>query len=201
MWCIYLLFAILLLIYAVVVVIAYGIKTSIRIDANNLSVCVKVFIFDWIEIICFKIFVSEQQFYYQFNKGNISLLKKGEQDDEDDENKGKKKLRALSYIYYIIDNLPKITLSNAVVEYGAQFEEIKNRVLFDGGVACVINGGLAFLQEKLQVDGLRVKNVCDDSSFRGLYLEGVIKLSLIKIIFYILHILGQKRKFQKAKQA
>ncbi|MDE7328741.1 MAG: hypothetical protein K2N57_03265 [Clostridia bacterium] len=197
MWCIFLLFAILLIIYAFIVVLAYGIKTSIRIDANNLSVCVKVYIFDWIEIIGFKIFISEEQFYYQFNKGDITLLKKQEKDDEKKE-KEDKKLRTLSYIYYIVENMPKITLSNAVVEYGAQFEEIKNRAMFDGGVAFVINGALAFLQEKLEVNNLKVKNVCDESSFRGLFLEGVIKLSLLKIFFYILHILAQKRRFQKA---
>ena len=73
MWRIYLLFSLLLTIYIGLVILAYGIKTTVRIDVNNLSLCVKIFIFDWIEVFCFKIFVSEQQFYYQINKKDIKL--------------------------------------------------------------------------------------------------------------------------------
>ena len=62
-------------IYSVVIVIAYGIRISTRLDVDNLSVCVKVYIFDWIEIFCIKIFVSDALFYYQLNKNDIKLLK------------------------------------------------------------------------------------------------------------------------------
>ena len=80
MWRIYLLFSLLLTIYIGLVILAYGIKTTVRIDVNNLSLCVKIFIFDWIEVFCFKIFVSEQQFYYQINKKDIKLFERKGQD-------------------------------------------------------------------------------------------------------------------------
>ena len=96
MWRIYLLFSLLLTIYIGLVILAYGIKTTVRIDVNNLSLCVKIFIFDWIEVFCFKIFVSEQQFYYQINKKDIKLFERKGQD-----RKGKKKSRKIRIFSYL----------------------------------------------------------------------------------------------------
>lgn len=198
MWCIYLLFAIFLIIYAFLIIVAYGIKTSLRIDVDNLSVCVKVFIFDWVEILCFKIFVCDQQFFYQINKRNIKLLELKK--DNKDKNKGKndKKMRILSFVYYIIEKMPKIRIINPTVEYGVEIEDIKNRALFDGGVSAILNSAIGMLFDKLDVVNLSVRNVSNSSTFKGLYCEGIIKFSLIKIFLYFLHIISVKKRFQKA---
>lgn len=198
MWCIYLLFALFLIVYAILIVFAYGIKTCVRIDSSNLSVCVKVFIFDWIEVLCFKIFVCNQQFFYQINKREIKALELKKDDKDDKKAKKKKKINVLSFAYYIIDKMPKIRIINPTIEYGADIEDIKNRALFDGGVSAIVNSGVGFLFDKLDAVNLSVKNVSDTSTFRGAYLEGTIKFSLIKIFLYFLHIISVKKRFQKA---
>ena len=198
MWCIYLLFALFLILYAIFIIIAYGIKFSARIDTNNLSVCFKVFIFDWMEIMCFKIFVCEQRFYYQINKSDIKVLELNKEDKPKKKKNRDKKIHILSFAYYIFDKMPKIKIINPTVEYGAEFEDIKNRALFDGGVVAAVNSAIGALYDKLETVNFSVRNICDDSSFRGLYFEGVIKFSLIKIFLYFLHIISVKRRFQKA---
>ena len=198
MWCIYLLFALFFIIYAFLIVLAYGIKTSVRIDSSNLSVCVKVYLFDWIEVLCFKIFVCNQQFFYQINKKSIRVLEVKKEEKDEKKKKKDKKIRVLAFIYYIIDKMPKIRIINPTIEYGADIEDIKNKALFDGGVSAIVNSGIGILFDKLDTVNLTVRNVSDWSSFRGMYLEGTIKFSLIKIILYFLHIISVKKRFQKA---
>ena len=198
MWCIYLLFAIFLLIYAVFIIIAYGIKLTARIDTNNLSVCVKVYIFDWIEVLCFKIFVCEQRFYYQINKNKIKTLELKKEEDAKKKKRKDKKTNVFSFSYYIFDNLPKIKIINPLIEYGAEFEDVKNRALFDGGVSVAVNSVIGAMYDKLEPVNFSIRNICDESSFRGVYFEGIIKFSLIKIFLYYLHIISVKKRFQKA---
>lgn len=196
MWRIYLLFSLLLTIYIGLVILAYGIKTTVRIDVNNLSLCVKIFIFDWIEVFCFKIFVSEQQFYYQINKKDIKLFERKGQDRKS--KKKSRKIRIFSYLYYAIEKAPKIIVYNPVIKYGAEFEEIKNKALFDGGVSAAVYTAVGVLYDKLELKNLSLQNIGDESSFKGVYLEGALKFSLLKIFFYFLHIISVKRRFQTA---
>ncbi|MDE5548967.1 MAG: hypothetical protein K2J13_01805, partial [Clostridia bacterium] len=150
---------------------------SVRIDVNNLSVCIKVFLFDWIEAFCFKVFVSDNQFFYQINKRKIKQLELNKGEKDEDKKKNDKKLRILSFMYYIFSKMPKLKIINPTVEYGTEIEDIKNRALFDGGVSAIVNSGVGMLFDKLETVNLSVRNVSDTSTFRGLYCEGVIKFS------------------------
>ncbi|MDE6614624.1 MAG: hypothetical protein K2K24_03855, partial [Clostridia bacterium] len=145
---------------------------SVRIDVNNLSVCIKVFLFNWIEAFCFKVFVSDNQFFYQINKRKIKQLELNKGEKNENKKKNDKKLRVLSFMYYIFSKMPKLKIINPTVEYGVEIEDIKNRALFDGGVSAIVNSGVGMLFDKLETVNLSVRNVSDTSTFRGLYCEG-----------------------------
>ena len=119
-------------------------------------------------------------------------------DKKSKKKKKDKKINVLSYAYYTFDNMPKMKIINPIIQYGAEFEEMKNRAIFDGVVSATINGGVALLFDKLDAVGLRISNISDESTFKGAYVEGVIKFSLIKIFFYLLHIISVKKRFQMA---
>ncbi len=199
MWRIYLLFGLFMAIYSVVIIIAYGIRISTRLDVDNLSVCVKVYIFDWIEIFCIKIFVSDALFYYQLNKNDIKLLKANDSSAKSKKrSKEKKKTRYLSYLWYIVENAPKIRLSSGIIEYGTSIDDIKNRSILNGAALTLLNTALAVAHNKIAFDEINMTDISSQSSFRGVYLDGVIKFSLIKIILYSLRIITVKRRFQTA---
>ncbi len=199
MWRIYLLFGLFMAIYSVVIIIAYGIRISTRLDVDNLSVCVKVYIFDWIEIFCIKIFVSDALFYYQLNKNDIKLLKSNDSSAKSKKHsKEKKKTRYLSYLWYIVENAPKIRLSSGIIEYGTSIDDIKNRSILNGAALTLLNTALAVAHNKIAFDEINMTDISSQSSFRGVYLNGVIKFSLIKIILYSLRIITVKRRFQTA---
>lgn len=199
MWRIYLLFGLFMAIYSVVIIIAYGIRISTRLDVDNLSVCVKVYIFDWIEIFCIKIFVSDALFYYQLNKNDIKLLKANDSSAKSKKrSKEKKKTRYLSYLWYIVENAPKIRLSSGIIEYGTSIDDIKNRSILNGVALTLLNTALAVAHNKIAFDEINMTDISSQSSFRGVYLDGVIKFSLIKIILYSLRIITVKRRFQTA---
>lgn len=200
MWCIYLLFGIAMIVYAATIVLYYGVRYTLRADYNNLSLCGKVFIFNWIEVLCIKIFVCEGKFYFQFNRGDIKVIVG--QDDGKKSKKSKKKknkIKILPLLYYIAEKFPKIYVPMTAIEYGASFEDIKNRALFDGAVGIIGNVLKSLACNKLTIDNYSIKNTCEESAFRGAEIEGLIKFSLIKIFLFILHIIAVKRKFQTAK--
>ena len=57
---------------------------------------------------------------------------------------------------------------------------------------------MGVLYDKLELKNLTLQNIGDATSLKGLYLEGALKFSLLKIFFYFLHIISVKKRFQTA---
>ncbi len=194
-------FTFILLIYCLMIVIAYGIRFVFRLDSNNMSVCLKCFIFDWVEVFCIKLFVCEGLFYYQINKKQLKTIKNKEDEADDTKNKRKKKkkLKTGAYISQLLSKLPDIRVKRLSVNYSAEFEEIKNRALFDGCVMLMTNTLLAISSEKVKLQDFQLQNVSGDLKFNGVDAECVLNFALIKIALYALYAMIIKKKYQVAR--
>ncbi|MDE7191537.1 MAG: hypothetical protein K2O35_03635 [Clostridia bacterium] len=201
MWWLYLIFALILLLFACIIfVIAYGVKFVLRVDADNLSVCAQCFILDRIEIFCIKIFVCQGLFYYQINKNDLKILKRGDNEGAKTQNKRKKakKLKIGAYLSNLLSKSPNLTVRSLSVNYGTSFEEIKDRALFDGYTTLIANTFMAIGSEKLKVQEFGLQNVSDISTFNGVDIECVMGLSLFKIAAYAIYAMIIKNKYKVA---
>ena len=197
MWWLYLVFALILLIYCVLIVIAYGIRFVLRIDADNMSVCVKCYVFDWIEVFCVKLFVCQGCFFYQLNKKQIKSIDKKEENDVQKSKKRnkKEKLKTIAYLSKLWSKAPSVKIRRLSIDYGTAFEEIKDRALFDGYAMLITNTLLAIGSEKIKLRNFELQNVNDLSKFNGVDLECILGFSLFKIAAYAIYAMAVKRKY------
>ncbi|MDE6604509.1 MAG: hypothetical protein K2K85_00615 [Clostridia bacterium] len=200
MWWLYLIFALILMLYCVLFVIAYGIKFVLRLDVNNMSVCIKCYALDWIEVLCFKFFVCNGLFYYQINKKQLKTIGGKDKSENKTQQKRvkKKKLKTSAYLSKLWNKRPNIKIKKLNVNYGTTFEEIKDKVLFDGYTAIITNTLLAIGSEKIKLQDFELQNVSDQSKFNGVDIECVLGFSLFKIAAYAIYAMAVKKKYEIA---
>lgn len=197
MWLIYLLIGLIVLpIVFIIAVVACGIRGELRLNGDNLSVCLKLYIFEKIEVVCFKVFVCEEKFYYQFNRGSLKVVNLNK-DDEDSENgkENRKKLRLAAYLYALIDGFPRIRLRLFSLQYVVPVDDAKDRVLLDGAVDVICNGFFGVFGEKIKAMQYSLQNVRDSKDFNGAILQIKIGFSVIALLFYALKAMALKRKY------
>ena len=195
MWWLVLVVLPILIAEFMVFVIAYGIRFEFRLDMNNMSVCLKCYVLDYIETLCIKLFVCEGKFYYQFNKRQIKAIKTS--DDEDDKSKNKKKKLDISaYISDLWSKRPKIQIKQLSVNYGLDVEDAKNRAMLDGALMLVSNTLLTTNSNKLHVEEFQLQNLEHKSNFNGITLDCVIGASLLKIAFFAIYAVIIQKKYQ-----
>ncbi|MDE5756100.1 MAG: hypothetical protein K2I23_03340 [Clostridia bacterium] len=125
--------------------------------------------------------------------------KEDEADDTKNKRKKKKKLKTGAYISQLLSKLPDIRVKRLSVNYSAEFEEIKNRALFDGCVMLMTNTLLAISSEKVKLQDFQLQNVSGDLKFNGVDAECVLNFALIKIALYALYAMIIKKKYQVAR--
>ncbi|MDE6474236.1 MAG: hypothetical protein K2L70_03985 [Clostridia bacterium] len=200
MWLLYLVFAMILMLYCIIFLIAYGIKFVFRLDLNNMSVCFKCYILDWIEVLCIKTFVCNGVFYYQINKKPIKTVSENRDTDIKKQNKRSKKskLKIGAYISRLWSKLPNIKIRRLSINYGASFEEIKGRALLDGCAMLISNTLMAVSGEKLRLQEFELQNISQKSNLNGVDVECVLGFSIIKIAAYVIYAMTAKKKYEVA---
>lgn len=195
MWWLILAFILILLLEFFVFVILYGIRLTLRVDANNMSICIKCYVLDYFEVMCVKLFVCENKFYYQINKKALKVINANDNDEKSKKNK--KKLRKSAFFSNLWSKRPEITIKNLTVNYGANFEEAKNRAIFDGAITIISNTLMATNSNKLKINDFQLKNVSEESKFNGIDASCEIGgLTILKILFYALYAISIKGKYQ-----
>ncbi|MDE6472440.1 MAG: hypothetical protein K2L52_05380 [Clostridia bacterium] len=195
MWWLALVFLLVILLESVVFVILYGIRISIRLDANNMSICIKCYVLDYIEMLCIKLFVCENKFYHQINKKPIKVIMT--KSDEDKSNKKKKKLRKGAYVSNLWSKRPEITIQQLSVNYGVNSEDAKNRALLDGVIMLMSNTMMATNSNKLKITDFQLQNVSDEWRFNGIEASCAIGgLAIIKLFFYSIYAILIKGKYK-----
>ena len=184
-WLVLAVLPILLLEFAVFVII-YGIRFEFRLDTDNMSVCLKCYVLDYIETLCIKLFVCEGKFYYQINKKQIKSIEVNTNTD-DKAKKKKKKLDKSAYLSKLWSKRPVLKLKQVNVNYGADLEDAKNRAVFDGALMLVSNTLLATNSNKLQINDFQLQNVTEKSQFNGINANCVMGFSLFKIAFFAIY--------------
>lgn len=195
MWCIFLL---LLIIYCVFVIISYGFRCELRGDYDNMSLCLRIYIFDWIEIFSFKIFLHQNNFYYALNKGQIKLIRGKIGHTEQDNIKDDKDIAKTNYYAYfarIIHDMPKLVFNNVQIMHSIDFDNEMNRVLFDQGLGVAVSIVKAVVYDKLQVKNIQISDIREKTNLRGFIAEIRFDFVLFKILFFMLHIISLKRKY------
>lgn len=191
-------FALIIVIYCVLVVIAYGIKMYLRADVDNLSICLKCYIFDWIEVFCIKVFVCQDKFYYQINKRQLNIIEKQDNKDDSKRKKKRKKLKIGLYVSKLWSKKPSITLRRLSINYAATFEDIKNKALIDSSAIVVTDSLIAANSQKLKIKDFQLENIGDESTFSGVEIECLVGLMLLKIVLFALYAIIVKKKYMVA---
>lgn len=201
MWCIYFLLSAALLSYMMLVTLAYGVRINMRTDFDNLSVCVRAYVFGWIEIASLNVFVCEGKFYYSINRGDFKTLgAKIRRTARDKANDGKvSKTDYAGLFKNAIKDFPEITLKDAYVQYSVDYEDRMKNSLF-GGVVNLFSGMLKrTVYSKVSIDSFTSEDTSAKSDFRGVIINAVTGFSAVKILFYLLHIISLKRKFTRVE--
>ena len=199
MWWLNLILALTIVIYCVLVVVAYGIRIALRADFDNLSVCLKCYIFDWIEMFCVKIFVCQGKFYYQINKKRLKTIENtNDEECEKDEHKPNKKLKLGAYISKLWSKKPSIVLRSLNINYSTALDDAKDRALLDGAVAVISNSLIATNSGKLKIQNYHLENICDKTKFSGVELECVVGLTIFKLALFGLYATLVKPKYKVA---
>ena len=168
MWWLILAFILILLLEFFVFVILYGIRLTLRVDANNMSICIKCYVLDCFEVMCVKLFVCENKFYYQINKKALKVINANDNDEKSKKNK--KKLRKSAFFFNLWSKRPEITIKNLTV---------------------------ATNSNKLKINDFQLKNVSEESKFNGIDASCEIGgLTILKILFYALYAISIKGKYQ-----
>ncbi|MDE6275512.1 MAG: hypothetical protein K2M75_03120 [Clostridia bacterium] len=198
MWWLYLIFAVILVLYCIFVIIAYGIKLVLRLDTDNLSVCLKCYIFDWIEVFCIKFFECEGAFYYQLNKKQLKTVKSKDDSGDNKQKKQKKKLKTGAYISKLWSKSPSIAIRRLSIDYATTFEDVKDKALLDASATVVSNSLIAASSQKLQIKDFEIENISDKTRFSGAELECIIGLTLFKMALFSLYAMAIKKKYEVA---
>lgn len=193
-WLVLAVLPILLLEFAVFVII-YGIRFEFRLDTDNMSVCLKCYALDYVEVLCIKFFVCEGKFYYQINKKQIKTINTSDTDD-DKTKKNKKKLDKSAYLSKLWRKRPAIKIKQMNVNYGADLEDAKNRAVFDGVFMLVSNTLLVTNSDKLRINDFRLQNVTQISKFNGIDANCIIGYSLFKVAIFGIYAMLIKGKYK-----
>lgn len=207
MVCINVLFGFLLTVYTVIVFTAYGFRFNLRADYNNLSVCIRIYVFEWIEIASLDIFVCQGKFIYSLSGGEFKTLsiKKGKtsKKEEESENKEQKEMKTdyLSMFKNAIADIPEISLRSLNIGYSLSGEDEMKNALYGGAINTITAMIKGVLSDKLKIRNCITEDISSNGSFKGVTVDAVIGFSIFKILFYIMHIITLKRKFTSVKYA
>ena len=185
----------LLLLEFLIFIIYYGIRLEFRLDANNMSICLKCFILDYIEVSCVKLFICEGKFYYQINKKQIKTIELDANNDGKS-NRKKKKLDKSAFLSKLWGKRPSIKINELSVNYGAHINDAMNRAVLDGALMLASNTLLVTNSDKLKIIDFQLNNVTDESKFNGVDVNCVMGFSLIKIAIYTIYASLIKRKYK-----
>lgn len=205
MWCIYFLFASLLALYCLVVAIAYGIRVNIRADYDNLSVCARVYLFDWIEIFSLNVFVCDGKFYYAFNKKEFKTVSAKKSADKNIGNKDSK-VREVNtdyagFLKEVMRYIPEIYVRRADIEYSLGKENCFANAMAEGVIDAVKGIASSVRNKKIDIGFLYVADISDRGDFKGAKIDFSIGFSLVKILLFGMHIIKIKRKHASVKYA
>lgn len=207
MVCINVLFGFLLTVYTVIVFTAYGFRFNLRADYNNLSVCIRIYVFEWIEIASLDIFVCQGKFIYSLSGGKFKTLsiKKGKTSkiEEESENKEQKEIKTdyLSMFKNAIADIPEISLRSFYIGYSLSGEDEMKNALYGGAINTITAMIKEALSDKLKIRNCITEEISSNGIFKGVTVDAVIGFSIFKILFYIMHIITLKRKFKSVKYA
>lgn len=207
MVCINVLFGFLLTVYTVIVFTAYGFRFNLRADYNNLSVCIRIYVFEWIEIASLDIFVCQGKFIYSLSGGEFKTLsiKKGKTSkiEEESENKEQKEIKTdyLSMFKNAIADIPEISLRSFYIGYSLSGEDEMKNALYGGAINTITAMIKEALSDKLKIRNCITEDISSNGIFKGVTVDAVIGFSIFKILFYIMHIITLKRKFTSVKYA
>lgn len=207
MVCINVLFGFLLTVYTVIVFTAYGFRFNLRADYNNLSVCIRIYVFEWIEIASLDIFVCQGKFIYSLSGGEFKTLsiKKGKTSkiEEESENKEQKEIKTdyLSMFKNAIADIPEISLRSLYIGYSLSGEDEMKNALYGGAISTITAMIKGALSDKLKILNCITEDISSNGIFKGVTVDAVIGFSIFKILFYIMHIITLKRKFKSVKYA
>lgn len=201
MWCIYFF---ILIIYCIAVTVAYGIRIQLRADYDNLSVCTRVYIFEWIEIFSVNLFINDNKFYYSVNRGDIKALKA-----RNKQNKGKitderKKIKHVDYyglISRILNDMPSFEFNELKLSYSIDFNDEMQKALFGSAAGIIMSVIKAIFYDKIKVKNLLVEDIRQVTEMRGVIIDCVFDFVIFKILLYILHILALKNKYTSKSYA
>lgn len=195
MWCIYFF---MLVIYCVAVTVAYGIKAQIRVDYYNLSICLRLYVFDWIEIFSIKSFVCDNGFYYSVNRGEIKAIKARSGQNKGKSGECRKRISKTDYyglISQIISDMPQFKIKGLKIMHSLDLDDEMQRVLFDNSLGIVVSVFKAVVYDKIKFKNLSVEDIRQSTEMRGVIMECTLNFVVFKILFYLLHILALKRKY------
>lgn len=207
MVCINVLFGFLLTVYAVIVFTAYGFRFNLRADYNNLSVCIRIYVFEWSEIASLDVFVCQGKFIYSLSGGEFKTLsiKKGKtsKKEEESENKEQKEIKTdyLSMFKNAIADIPEISLRSFYIGYSLSGEDEMKNALYGGAINTITAMIKEALSDKLKIRNCITEDISSNGIFKGVTVDAVIGFSIFKILFYIMHIITLKRKFTSVKYA
>ena len=190
MVCINVLFGFLLTVYTVIVFTEYGFRFNLRADYNNLSVCIRIYVFEWIEIASFDVFVCQSHF-------KIPLLKKEEKSENKEQNEIKTDY--LSMFKNVIADIPEISLRSLYIGYSLSGEDEMKNALYGGAINTITVMIKGALSDKLKIQNCITKDISSNGIFKGVTVDAVIGFSIFKILFYIMHIITLRRKFTSVK--
>ncbi len=171
----------------------YGLKVCVRLDTDNLSICIKALIFDKIEVFCFKFFVCDGEFYQQINKKDIkkSVLSKS---DRKNLEVASKKFYRIQHFNYLISTLPKIQLRQLHINYAVRFDDFKDGAMFDGALKVISYTALG-ISDKLVIKDFELNNITSEGNFKGVLLSLKFGFSIFTLMNYVLRMRMSKRKF------
>ncbi len=207
MVCINVLFGFLLTVYTVIVFTAYGFRFNLRADYNNLSVCIRIYVFEWIEIASLDIFVCQGKFIYSLSGGEFKTLSikngKTSKKEEESENKEQKEIKTdyLSMFKNAIADIPEISLRSFYIGYSLSGEDEMKNALYGGAINTITAMIKGVLSDKLKIRNCITEDISSNGIFKGVTVDAVIGFSIFKILFYIMHIITLKRKFKSVKYA
>lgn len=207
MVCINVLFGFLLTVYTVIVFTAYGFRFNLRADYNNLSVCIRIYVFEWSEIASLDVFVCQGKFIYSLSGGEFKTLsiKKGKtsKKEEESENKEQKEIKTdyLSMFKNAIADIPEISLRSFYIGYSLSGEDEMKNALYGGAINTITAMIKEALSDKLKIRNCITEDISSNGIFKGVTVDAVIGFSIFKILFYIMHIITLKRKFTSVKYA
>lgn len=196
-------FFVALTIYIALIVTVYGYRINIRMDADNLSLCLRVYVFEWIEVFSFNIFEIDGKFAYAVNKSEYKTLKRkgakksAEEEKSDDE---KPKADYAGFAANVLKDFPTLTIRKAELRYALNGDEMQN-ALINGIIYVTATNLKNVLYKRVKIKELSLYDMTQYNFIDGAEIEIVTGFSMFKIVLYLMHIITLKRKYTSVKYA